>query len=88
MPNTCEIGVGGMRPGDFIPADKPEIPDMPRPSTCHIKITCKWCGNLIGHFRVEGDLHYIGVELEPCRECLTGMSLNQQITQIGDEDEK
>ena len=89
MPDTGEIGVGmgGMKTGDFIPAEKPDVPQVnDGVRVLHIKITCQHCGTLLGHFRVEGNATYIPLQVEPCPECMAGIFLNQQLTLIKEED--
>ena len=87
MPDASEMGVGMSRAkedSDFIPADKPDVPV--ESLHCHIKVVCENCGELVAHVRVESNRVYYGVEAKVCPECLVGMSLNQQITEVKNED--
>lgn len=84
MPDPSEIGAG-MGQRDFVPTERLGTV-TPKPGRCHVKVTCQHCGNLLGHFRIEGDLHFIPLEVEPCQECLTGAYINQQVRRLGDED--
>lgn len=84
MPDPSEIGAGM---GDFIPAEKPDLTGSERGfHVYHVKVTCAWCGNKTAHVRVSvrDGSYFIGISVEPCQECLTGMVINQQIKEIED----
>ena len=91
MPSTDEIGAGYgsdfVRGGvDFTPATRPDVPV--EPLHCHIKVVCQDCGTLVAHVRVERNRVYYGVEAKVCPECLIGMSLKQQITEVKNENKE
>ena len=74
---------------DFIPTDRKENPLPPKPDKkmFHVKVVCSYCGNLVGHFKVEPSGSFIQVDVEPCPECLLSMGLNQQIVVPPNADE-
>ena len=69
---------------DFIPADRKELPlpQKPEKKAFHVKILCSYCGNLLGHFKVETNQSFFSLEVEPCQECLVDMAINQQIVRV------
>ena len=68
---------------DWNPAPKPETQKPEQQNhVFHVKIKCSFCGNLLGHFRVETGGPFFELEVEPCSECIVGMHINQQITRV------